>query len=384
MKKTAMALTMIAASVTAPLMAEVSINGFASIRAGMTTGSDESLYGYDKDINFRNESLFALQVKSSLSDKLSITGQLLGRGSEDFDVGFEWAFFTYEISDNMRINAGRLRTPFFKYSDFKDVGYAYDWARVPQGVYGLGFDNIEGLSFYRTAQLGQFESTLQLIGGSYDGKARISGVDVDAEIKNILGLSWEVAQGNLSARVAYLNGTVSIDAPAVNLTPDFTIGDLFNTLSGLGLNSVVKALDIDEERGSFYGFGVTYDNGDWILVSELTKVTVKDSFIADQNNYYVSIGKRFDSITPFISYEVEDNSSRDDIYLPLQGALPMQLLVPLQGLVRSQESDTKTWNLGLRYDFHPGATFKVQYSSEKNHTTDQRAGVIVFGVDLVF
>ena len=384
MRKTAVALAILSTCVAAPAWAEVTINGFASIKGGMTTGSNESLYGYDKDIDFKNESLFALQVKSDLGEKLSITGQLVGRGSKDFDVGFEWAFLTYQLADNMHINAGRLRTPFFKYSDFKDVGYAYDWLRVPQGVYGLGFDNIEGISFYRTAQLGSVESTLQVVAGGYDGKATISGVEVDAEIKNILGLSWELTQGNLSGRAAYLVGKVTVAAEQVSLAPNFTIGNLFTTLNSIGRNDIVKSVDIEREDGSFLGLGLTYDDGDWILVSEYTKVKVKDTFIADQNNYYVSVGKRFNSLTPYISYEVEDNNSRDQIYLPYQNTLPPQLLVPLQGLVRSQERDAKTWNLGLRYDFHPAAAFKAQYSSEKNDTSGQRAGVVAVGVDLVF
>lgn len=384
MKKTAVALACLVASVAAPVWADITINGFASIKGGMTTGSDESLYGYDKDIDFKNESLFALQVKSDLGDKLSITGQLLGRGSKDFDVGFEWAFLTYQLTDNMHINAGRLRSPFFKYSDFKDVGYAYDWLRVPQGVYGLGFDNIEGVSFYRTAQLGSVESTLQIVAGAYDGEATVSGVEVGAEIKNVLGITWELSQGNLSGRAAYLAGKVSVDAPVVNLSDSFTVGNLFMALQQLGRSDLVSAIDVQRDDGSFLGFGLTYDNGDWILVSEITKVKVKSSFIADQNNYYASVGKRFNSFTPYVSYEVEDNSSKDEIYLSSQTTLPAQLLLPLQGLVRSQERDAKTWNLGVRYDFHPAAAFKAQYSSEKNDTIGQRAGVVAVGVDLVF
>lgn len=384
MKKTAVALACLAASVAAPVWADITINGFASIKGGMTTGSDESLYGYDKDIDFKNESLFALQVKSDLGDKLSITGQLLGRGSKDFDVGFEWAFLTYQLTDNMHINAGRLRSPFFKYSDFKDVGYAYDWLRVPQGVYGLGFDNIEGVSFYRTAQLGSVESTLQIVAGAYDGEATVSGVEVGAELKNVLGITWELSQGNLSGRAAYLAGKVSVDAPVVNLSDSFTVGNLFMALQQLGRSDLVSAIDVQRDDGSFLGFGLTYDNGDWILVSEITKVKVKSSFIADQNNYYASVGKRFNSFTPYVSYEVEDNSSKDEIYLSSQTTLPAQLLLPLQGLVRSQERDAKTWNLGVRYDFHPAAAFKAQYSSEKNDTIGQRAGVVAVGVDLVF
>lgn len=384
MKKTVLSLALLGCLTAPAVFANVAINGFASIKGGMTTGSDEFLYGYDDSFDLKNESLFALQVKSDLGEKLSVTGQLLGRGNKDFDVGFEWAFITYELSDNMRVNAGRLRTPFYKYSDFKDVAYAYDWLRVPQGVYGLGFDNIEGVSFYRTEQLGALESTLQAVAGSYDGKAIVSGLEVDAEIKNILGLTWELAKGNLSGRVAYLTGKVTIDAESASLGQNVTIGGLFNTLNGFGLNNLVSAIDIQEEKGTFLGLGLTYDNSDWVAVSEITRVKVDNSFIAEQNNYYVSLGKRFNSFTPYVSYEVEDNESRDDIFLPFQTVLPPQLFVPVQGLVRSQERSTKTWNLGARYDFHPSAAFKVQYSSEKNDTTGDRAGLIALGVDLVF
>ncbi|GHG63770.1 hypothetical protein GCM10010919_09780 [Alishewanella longhuensis] len=384
MKKRVLTLALLSCFVAGSATANVAINGFASIKGGMTTGSDEQLYGYDDDFNLKNESLFALQLKADLGDKLSVTGQLMGRGSKDFDVGFEWAFITYELADNMHINAGRLRTPFYKYSDFKDVGYAYDWLRVPQGVYGFGFDNIEGLSFYRTAELGSVESTLQLVAGAYDGKATISGLEVDAEIKNIVGITWELTQGNLSGRLAYLTGKATVDAAAASLAENFTIGNLFATLSSLGLSDLVSSIDIQQEKGTFIGFGLTYDNGDWIAVSEITKVKVANSFIADQNNYYVSVGKRFNSITPYISYEVEDNESRDELFQPYQASLPMQLLAPVQGLVRSQERSAKTWNLGARYDFHPSAAFKVQYSSEKNDTSGVRAGLIAVGVDLVF
>lgn len=384
MKKTLVSLAVLGCLAAPAAHADIAINGFASIKGGITTGSDKELYGYNDKFDLKNESLFALQLKSDLGEKLSVTGQLLGRGSEDFDVGFEWAFITYELADNMRINAGRLRTPFYKYSDFKDVGYAYDWLRVPQGVYGLGFDNIEGVSFYRTAQLGSVESTLQLIAGSYSGKTVISGVEVDSDIKNAVGITLELAQGNLSGRVAYLTGKLTVDAAAASLTDNFTIGNLFNTLNTLGLNSLTSSIDIQAEKGTFLGLGLTYDNGDWVLVIEVTKAKVDESFIADQNNVYVSIGKRFNNITPYISYEIEDNDSKDAIFQPYQTSLPAQLLLPIQGLVRSQERNAKTWNLGARYDFHPSAAFKVQYSSEKDDVSGIRSGLIAVGVDLVF
>ena len=129
-KKSLLALSL-SALLAAPAYADLTINGFASIKAGMTLDSDDTLYGYDDSLDFKNESLFAVQLMSDLGDKLSVTAQLMGRGADDFDVDFEWAFISYQLTDEVRINAGRLRTPFYKYSDYRDVGYAYDWLRVP-------------------------------------------------------------------------------------------------------------------------------------------------------------------------------------------------------------------------------------------------------------
>lgn len=384
MRKSLVALSLAVAVVPATVYSNTTINGFASIKAGMTTGSDEQLYGYDDTLDFKNESLIALQVKSDLGEKLSVTAQLLGRGSDDFDVGFEWAFISYQLNDNMTINAGRLRTPFYKYSDFKDVGYAYDWLRVPQGVYGLGFNTIEGLTFYRTAQLGNVDSTLQLIFGGYDGNASLSGAQVRAQIDNIAGITWELAKDAFSARFAYLTGKTSIETTPVTLAPGFTVGNLYQALTANGLSPLVAAIDIDDESSNFIGVGLTYDDSDWIAVAEYTRVEVENSFISIQKNWYASLGKRFDTFTPYISYERENNDAVVGIYQPYTAVLPPQLLVPVQGLVASQERDASTWNIGVRYDFHPAAAFKAQFSSEDNETTGQRNGVMAFGVDLVF
>ena len=86
LKRSVMALTL-AGLLATPAYADLTINGFASIKAGMTLGSDEQLYGYSDELDFKNESLFAVQVMSDLGEKLSVTAQLMGRGREDFAAG---------------------------------------------------------------------------------------------------------------------------------------------------------------------------------------------------------------------------------------------------------------------------------------------------------
>ena len=135
MKKLSVAVAICCALATSNASAEVRINGFASIVGGKSLDSDQTLYGYDDDISFKNESVFALQLTADLQEKLSATAQIVARGENDFDADFEWAYLTYEISDELQISAGKMRAPFYRYSDFLDVGYTYRWVRPPQSVY---------------------------------------------------------------------------------------------------------------------------------------------------------------------------------------------------------------------------------------------------------
>lgn len=374
----------IATTLCGATQAAIDINGFASVKGGMALSSDDELYGYDNDFSFKNESLAALQVKSDLGDKLSVTAQLLGRGADDWDVKFEWAFLSYDLTDSLRINAGRLRTPFYKYSDFRDVGYAYDWSRVPQSVYGLGFDNIEGASLYHTTTLGNFDSSLQLIVGSYDGDAAIGDAAADAQIDNVTGIAWELGQDGYSFRAAYLVGktTFYVD-PLDRFDPNDIQGSgLYAQLRAFNLGALASELDIVNESSSFAGIGFNIDKNDWLFVSEITKATVDNSFISDQESFYVSIGHRFDNITPYVSFEKEDNNAKTDIYAGVPAASPV--FAPVAGLVNSLEMERDIINVGVRYDFHPSAAFKAQYTSADNKTADRKDSVLVVGVDLVF
>ncbi len=375
MNKTGLAALVALTCYASVATAEVTINGFASIKAGMA-GSGDSLYGYTDEIDFKKESLFAVQVQSDLGEKLSVTAQLLARGVNDFEAEFEWAFLTYQFNENWRLNAGRLRTPFYKYSDFRDVGYAYDWLRTPQSVYDLGFNTIEGLSFYHSTSLGDIQSNLQFVFGAYDGNASVLGTQSPAQIDQITGVSWELSQDWIIFRMAYLMGDVSIQSSQLMA--------LTNTLNALGLAAVSKEIDFDKDQGSFLGLGLNIDRNDWLVVTEYTHVKVKDSFYADQDSYYVSLGHRFGAYTPYVSFEKDDDAAKPEIYATLPAQLPPQLIGGVKGLVNSQFFDNNTWNLGLRYDFHPSAAFKLQFSRAEDQTTKRKDSLLALGVDLVF
>lgn len=293
-------------------------------------------------------------------------------------MSFEWAFLSYDLTDSLRVNAGRLRTPFYKYSEFRDVGYAYDWSRVPRSVYGLGFDTIEGASLYHTTTLGNFDSTLQLIVGSYGGDEKIYDATAEAQIDNITGVTWELGQDGYSFRMAYLIGKSTFYIDGLD-TP--TTG-LYAQLTAFGLGALAQNLDVVDESSSFAGVGFNIDKNDWILVSEIIKATVDNSFIPDQEAYYISVGHRFDNITPYVSFEKEDITAKTELYAAIPTTSPV--FAPVSTVVNTQQLDRNTMNLGVRYDFHPSAALKVQYTNADNKTKDTKDSVLVVGVDLVF
>lgn len=55
MKKLSVAVAICAALASSYTNAEVRINGFASIVGGKSLDSDQTLYGYDDEISFKNE-----------------------------------------------------------------------------------------------------------------------------------------------------------------------------------------------------------------------------------------------------------------------------------------------------------------------------------------
>lgn len=375
MKKTLIAMLMATAcTASSAAMAEVNINGFASIKGGLTTGKDDTLYGYTNDIEFKNESLFAVQLTSDLGEKLSVTAQLMAKGADDYDAKFAWAFLSYQLNDNWRLNAGRIRIPFYKYSDYLDVGYAFDWARTPRAVYDVEFDTMDGVSLYHSGTIAEMNSNIQLVFGAYEGDISVNGALSRSKVQDISGGSWELSNDWLSARVAYFMADVSINATA--LSP------LLGALNTFGFGSVAREIDFNQDEGTFFGFGLSYDRDNWVAVTEYTNVKVKHSYMADRDAYFVSVGRRFDSITPYISYEKDDDTSKSGIYKGIPPQVP--LLTTVAAVVESQLVDRDTWNFGMRYDFHPSAAFKVQLSSVKDNYSLDKDRLLTMGVDLVF
>ncbi|WP_111977651.1 porin [Algibacillus agarilyticus] len=364
--------------------AELEFRGFASVVGGIALDSDQTLRGYKDELSFKPESLFAIQASSDLGEGLSATTQLLARGNNDFDVEMEWAYITYQISNTLKLNAGKLRVPFYRYSDFLDVGFSYNWVKPPQLVYNLPFSTYEGLSLVKTGQVSVFDYMVQGFTGSY------SSEDINVDSLSGINLTLEYDEW-LSLRSGYIVGDVTFDA---------SLGSLSTLLQAYGLTQAENDLKPEKDDGTFFGIGGKIDYNDWLAELEYTELEVADSLLAVQKRSYLSVGRRFERFIVLATFEKADDEANDAALfsIPLTLANGTPVVEPTSGLPVNtivdqtvlnnaeiaQLSDAKSWSLGVRYDLSYSAALKVEYTNFEQENRNLDVSALRFGIDLMF
>jgi hypothetical protein len=276
------------------------------------------------------------------------------------------------------------------------VGYAYRWVRPPQSVYNLNFSTYEGLSYLHNSSLSDWDSTLQVIAGSVDTEFTAITDSDKGKLKDTLGVNWTLTNGWLTGRVAYFVTETTID---VSGSPQ--LSGLLAGLQAYGLNEQYNNIAIEEDDSYFAAIGFGIDYNDFLLDAEYTQFEIDNSVLAKQTQYYVSVGYRMDSITLSATYEGNDDKNSSDQFnqvprfIPGPGGNQIPVVIPgtnpplyLQDATNfalaSQASKSNSYSFTVRYDFHPAAAFKFEFTHFEDDLVDNDADLITFGVDLVF
>lgn len=369
----------VAALCATQVNAEVNFNGFATIAGGMTTGSDEVLDNYNEDISYENDSLFGLQVNSQLDENLSFTGQLIARGNDNWNTNVEWAYLTYEANDNVRFLIGKQRGPYYMYTDFVDVGFAYHWVTPPRGVYDLPVGTVTGINTIITGSAGPVDSTFQVLFGRERGDTLLDGVQRESDINDLLLFAWTVNYDWLTLRAARTTAEISLDFQ--ELQP------LIDGWRQTPFAGVADALEFNQDEATFSNLGMKIELGDFQLITEFSEFESDDNFTGEPESYYVSAVYRADDFAFHVTYG-EDETLNDFSALanvPV-GADPLVdgLIATTNGVLASRNEDTNSITVGFRWDFNPSAALKVEYTDLTDELTSNDVGLLRFAVTTVF
>jgi len=382
--------------ISSPSFADITFNGFASIKAGVVfddvddlngnglVDSDEEILGglYDKDLSFKPESIFALQISSDLGEGLSITGQLYAEGRNDFDVEARWAYLSYELNDEWRINAGRMVLPMFYKSESEKIGYTVTGNRLPRSVYDdFNFSVVEGIRLNNSTELGDWSVSSSFGYYSWEGDWNAFGDDYNSKFDKIFSVSTEF---NYDWLTLFAGGFITeIDLSQLSsgaVAPGISAGASAFGVSADETNELINTLGLSGD-GEYYYLGAAIDYNDWLLTAEYADYGIKDSGSTFIEAYYVMAGKRFNDYTVLYTYEDFDQTPE---YSSLAGFTPAAQAIGASVIDLLVEKNFKTQTLSLRYDFHSNAAFKIDVFSTKLNGLSKSYSGLSFGIDLVY
>ncbi len=302
--------------------------------------------------SFGVDSKVGLQVNAKANSVFSATVQAISQrnGKGNFKPQLDWAFAKAQVMPELSLRVGRMGSPLFAVSDFRNIGYANLWVRPPVDVYGqVAFSHFDGADVNWQSSIGSVAVTAQALFGNTNyvsNGTRVhvrkqAGVNITAEFESGITLRFGRLQAKLTADNAALTHLVAV----LGATPYAAVGN------------EISAQDKD---ASFTGVGLAYDRGNWVGGVEYTKRRVS-SYVDSTTGWATTLGYRIDKFTPYavVSKLKRDSTNVNDT-IPTGVPQLAPLRAAVEGLVANAYTAQKTDALGLRWDAYKNLDVKAQ------------------------
>ena len=358
--------------------AEVRLSGFGQIVAGSTLNPNDRFSDrvYTDTVDFEQESLFAVQIDADLNERVTATAQILAEGKDEFKPELAWAYANVQLGKGFSTKIGRQRIPFYRYSDFLDVGYAYPWIRPPVAMYNQPWSNADGVSLSHNTYVGKWFSQAQFLYGRFEGDAAIGRNKFQGSLDHLRGLSWDVEYDEwLSLRAAYLTAKVTISGSPLD--------QVTNGLRTFRQNALADRLDYNNDPGTFKSLGFKVDKANWLVVGEYSEIEVEDSVLAniDRTDWYATVGRRFGNVMPHVTYGRQSAGADLSVLAGIPTRSP--LFLPVAAGATSQQLDETFKSMGVRWDFGTNVALKADYTTVTSEIAGNQDGELV-SAGLVF
>ena len=350
----------------------IRFSGFGTV--GVTHAAAPAGWGFlrtteqpasDRSTRFDLDSRLGAQVNYAASPEIELVAQMLvtrrvaGTPAAD---SLEWAFAAYRPTADLTLRAGRLNLDQYVMSDYRNVGFAYLYARPPVEFYSSVPSNLDGVDITHTWTSG--ESRWRAKG--FFGRSRIIGIPLNGTF----GFSLSREVDGLLLRASWSRTQLAYNYR--DLTP---LIDGLDQVRALPIPSVSaeatalrNVLDLAARPVTYATMGATYERAQWQVAAEIAQITLGTS---RGTSGYVSLGRRIGEVTVFGVVSVAD-ANTPVAPIPTWGTTLAPVIGPaaaqqaqLLGAVAAQAANRTprqtTYSLGARWDMHPRLALKVQW-----------------------
>ncbi|CBL47304.1 Hypothetical protein HDN1F_37210 [gamma proteobacterium HdN1] len=345
----------------------VELTGFVSIRGGKIDQDDVAYVNkYTDQWSFSKESVFGLQINTRVTDAVNVSIQVKADGGDEpADLG--WAYLEYRMRPELTFRFGRLRAPVFMLSNVVDVGYSYPWVQTPYEVYGwVPFSRYEGVDLRYTASVSQLDFRVNpYLGTTSDQSLQIGDLPFSRQSSQFAGIDLQATWDQVNVRAGYSKyrfelrdslwdefvGQLLDGKTYVPAVPPFSdgvkmpgFGDLVNSMmvegvlqqlldnpsgaAALGIAATPEQIRAEQQSlrdqyaqfsaipkmngkqdASFAALGINWDDGQYLLMSELSRSKVGGLY-PDVDSGYLTLGYRFGNWLPHLTFSKMKSTER--------------------------------------------------------------------------
>lgn len=326
----------------------------------------------NRDTSWRSDSVLGLKGGWRLSPTLELAGQVVLRHRVDAKPRsiIEGAHLTWHPSERVDVRVGRMGLDVFMLSDYRSVGYAQPWVRPPREFYGwIPMHTLDGADVAWKFDHGATRWTARLQLGANRTEVPLTADDhFSFRAKRMRALTlhaerdaWQFKLGHSVFRAG------SEPPPFVPLRNALAgvAGGGFGPVSAeaASLRAGLALKDIDIHYSTL---GAAYDDGRWLIQGELARVRSDSEVIATGTAAYVSVGRRFGPLTPYVVLVRfrPSNGAREPLN-DWSGLGASELQTQAVASYNNFRVDQRTLSLGMRWDFDSRAALTMQWDRSR-------------------
>ncbi len=363
---------------------DLQVSGFGTLGLSVETEDDmgflrDSNQSKDpeKDGSIHADSILGLQLSSRFAEDWRATTQFVyrDRPEQGLEEATELAFIGYRPAGNLDLRAGRMAVGMFQLSDYRRVDYVNLWVRPPTEVYAwilpsyidgadAAYSFAHGDYFWRLkVQYGDTKPVLESPSGEQQ---------FDTEFNDFLVGTLTLDFGNWRTRLSYSQSKTAASVPGFVAGLDYLAATDLGAVGQEAAELGARLRSASGKQVRYTQASASYDNGDLIVDTEIARLSTSGALVPTGIAGYISVGHRFDSLTPYMVYSRFDSdqhtyrSSANWFAVPPVPAGPTSIpafvfreaaLGSLNGVMIEQY----THSLGVRWDVAPKIALKAQW-----------------------
>ena len=321
-----------------------------------------------------------LQANWRASQQWELVGQILLKrraAAAPASDSLAWAFASYAPTPQWTVRVGRTSPDLFLLADYRNVGFAYPWARPSMEFYGwMPISAIDGVDVVRTWEQGDAHWRAKAFAGR--SRLTLAGADGDTPVdgKRMAGFTLSREEQGLTLKLSLARavsrpsdtGPLESFRNALLAVTQLPVPSV--AADAAALMATVPASDFVTRYGAI---GASWELGAWQLQAEAAKIS--GNFSASRASYgYASLAYRLrnatlytmlgavrptDAATPVPAWE----ASLAPVIGPALASMVQQLGTRAAAQNNLSREDQQSVTFGTRVDLGASTALKLQWDA---------------------